>query len=67
MEKCLWDRYFDNEIQHVHISDNPLRNIFEDALCIQGNRIYDNLKKYFPKKTHDEIMAMMFGRSDEGI
>lgn len=61
---AAFEKYKNYEIPHIHNSNNKEQNIFEDALYFQGRRIFENLKKYFPKKTDKEIRKMMFFKDE---
>lgn len=41
-------------------SDNPIANAFCDALCIQADRILNNLQKHFTNMTEEEIKDIIF-------
>lgn len=56
---CLWEKYENNELPHVHCSDNAIRNTFEDGLMVQWLRIKANLMKALPEKTEDEVIELM--------
>lgn len=60
MNKSLWKSYIDGDIRHIHISSDIFQNTFEDALCIQAERILGNLHKAFPDKSKEELMELMF-------
>lgn len=57
----LWSKYCRGELPHVHISKDPLYNVFMDALCIQADRIRDNILKAYPNMTREELSHLMFG------
>lgn len=61
----LYDRYINFELPHVHISTNYGKNIFEDALSIQADRILNNLQKQFPQKKRSDLIQMMFPDTEE--
>lgn len=56
----LWERYERGELSAIHCSDNPIANAFCDALCIQADRIINNLKKHFTDMTEEEIRNIVF-------
>lgn len=45
----LWERYERGELPAIHCYDNPIANVFCDALCIQADRILNNLQMRTPK------------------
>lgn len=62
-EECfmdLYEKYKNYQLPHVHTSEDRELNIFNDALRIQAERIFKNIKKFFPKKNDSEIKKMMF-------
>ena len=61
----LWDKYRRYELPHIHIGDNQEKNVFEDALSIQAERILNNLTKALPDRTEQEIRQMIFSDIQE--
>lgn len=60
----LFSRYVRGELPHIHCSDDKIANVFSDALSIQADRIFENIKKQYPKKTERAIKKMMFGQDE---
>lgn len=61
----LFSRYVRGELPHIHCSDDKIANVFSDALSIQADRIFENIKKQYPKKTERAIRKIMFGKEEE--
>lgn len=61
----LFSRYVRGELPHIHCSDDKIANVFNDALSIQADRIFENIKKQYPKKTERAIRKIMFGKEEE--
>lgn len=60
----LFSRYVRGELPHIHCSDDKIANVFSDALSIQADRIFENIKNQCPKKSEKEIKKMMFGQDE---
>ena len=60
----LFSRYVRGELPHIHCSDDKIADVFSDALSIQADRIFENIKKQYPKKTERAIRKMMFGQDE---
>lgn len=57
----LWSRYVRYELPHIHITRDPIENVFLDALSIQANRIRDNIREELAI-SDDELKRLMFGK-----
>lgn len=56
----FYEQYKLGIIPHIHVHEDKMRCVFEDALVFQGKRIKKNIEKYFPEKSYEEIRKIMF-------